>query len=159
MQIEENWPETSSLNHDVSIYLHRIRELGFADSRTLIAGYNLSPGEFDILASLRRSEPPYTLTPGELQRAVLITSGGLTKLLYQLENSNLIKRSVQEHDNRSKLVHLTSKGKRTIEKAMNALLGFHDEWLNKAFTRKEREQLRQLLGKAASALEKKNEKS
>ena len=90
---------------------------------------------------------------------MLITSGGLTKLLYQLGTSNLVKRSVQEHDRRSKLVHLTSKGKRTIEKAMNALLDFNAKWLNEAFTRKETEQLRQLLGKAAIALEKKNEKS
>ena len=156
MQIKNNWPETSTPNHDISIYLNRVRELLFTDARALIADFKLSPGEFDILASLRRSEPPHILTPGELQRAVLITSGGLTKLLYQLEASNLIKRSIQEHDRRSKLVHLTSKGKRTIEKAMNALLDFNYNWLNEAFTRKETEQLRLLLGKVAITLEKKN---
>ena len=97
------------------------------------------------------------LTPKELQRSLLITSGGLTKLLYQLEASELIRRSVQEHDKRSKLVHLTPNGKKIVGRAMAAMQESVKAWLDEAFTQREFEQLKQLLSKAACVLERKGE--
>jgi len=154
---KENWSEMSSLRHDFIVYLNRIRDLGFAKARTVMSGFNLSPGEFDILVTLRSSAKPYVLSPGELQKSVLITSGGLTKLLYQLEASGLINRSVQEHDKRSKLVHLTSKGKNAIEKAMSALMKIENAWLGDALTQREQKQLKNLLAKVVRVLENANE--
>lgn len=153
---QENWSEMYTPLHEFSIYLYRVRDLSFARARETVAGFNLSAGEFDILATLRRSPQPHVLTPTELQHSLLITSGGLTKLLYQLTAAGLIKRSTQKQDKRSKLVHLTPKGKKIAEQAMAAVQQTSKDWLNQAFTEEEFSQLRQLLGKAASVLEQKN---
>jgi DNA-binding MarR family transcriptional regulator len=56
------------------------------------AGHGLSPSELDVLVTLRRSAAPWVLTPSEIQRALLITSGGLTKILQQLEGRGLVTR-------------------------------------------------------------------
>ena len=96
---------------------------------------------------------PYVLTPTELQRSVLITSGGLTKLLYQLEARGLVSRSVQAQDKRSKLVHLTSKGKKLVERAVAEVMQVESQWIEQALSEKELEQLKKLLGKTAKAVE------
>ncbi len=118
---EENWPATFNATHRFVVYLHRLRALSGQSARKIMKAKGLSVGEFDILATLRRSPPPHRLSPTELQRSTLITSGGLTKLLYQLEAQALVARSVLQADKRSKLVHLAPKGKRLIETAMKAV--------------------------------------
>src|SRR5699024_6575720 len=42
--------------------------------RTVFIEHSLEPWEFDVLAELRRSGPPYELSPGKLLRATLVTS-------------------------------------------------------------------------------------
>lgn len=148
-----NWPEMYGQTHKFLVYLNRVRDLGFAQARGIMARLRISPGEFDILASLRRSAPPNVLSPSELQRSVLITSGGLTKLLYQLEARQLVSRSVQRDDRRCKLVHLTVKGRKFIEDAMRDVMEAETRWVERALSRDEREQLIELLGKSARAIE------
>ena len=150
---QDNWPEIGNPGLEIVVYLNRVRDLGFAQAREVITAYGMSPGEFDILMTLRRTASPHVLTPTELQQSMIITSGGLTKLLYQLETRGLVSRSVQQHDKRSKLVHLTSKGKKTVEKTAAALIKVENKWLGDALSTHELEQLKKLLGKAARVLE------
>ena len=44
----------------------------------LFAEAGLQPGEFDVLATLRRSGEPYMLSPTQLYEALMISSGGMT---------------------------------------------------------------------------------
>ena len=148
-----HWPELHSPVGDFLIYLNRIRDLVHAQVREILTTFSLSTGEFDILATLRRTAMPYVLTPTELQRSVLITSGGLTKLLYQLEARGLVSRSVQAQDKRSKLVHLTPKGKKLVERAVAEVMRVESQWIEQALSAKELEQLKKLLGKTAKAVE------
>lgn len=152
--VKENWPEAHDTTHEFVVYLNRVRDLSIARARETLAGFNLSLGEIDVLATLRHSAKPHVLTPTELQRSLLITSGGLTKLLYQLESRGLVSRSVQEQDKRSKLVHLTSKGKKTAEKAVAAVRQTTNGWIHSSLSERELDQLKNLLGKAAWGLEK-----
>ncbi|MCB1875797.1 MAG: MarR family transcriptional regulator [Chromatiales bacterium] len=151
--MKKNWPETYDSTHEFVVYLSRIRDLSFAKARETLARLGLSISEFDVLATLRCTTKPHILAPTELQRSLLITSGGLTKLLYQLEASGLVSRSVQEKDKRSKLVHLTSKGKRTIEQAMEAVQKETNKWLGGSLSVGELDQVKTLLGKVAQGLE------
>lgn len=157
--LKKNWRETYDSTHEFVIYLNRVRDLSFAKARETLARFSLSIGEFDVLATLRCSADPHVATPTELQRSLLITSGGLTKLLHQLESRNLVSRSVQEQDKRSKLVHLTPKGKETIEEAMTAVQRMTNEWLGKSLSPHELDELTTLLGKAAQGIEKENSPS
>lgn len=153
-QIQNNWPEVSSPAHEAAIYLYKVRDLSFVRSCETLKKFNLSVSEFDILASLRRSPKPYILTPSELQRSLLITSGGLTKLLYQLEAAGFITRSMHANDKRSKLVHLSSAGEKKVELAMHAIQTTLESWMNEAYSEQELKQLQQLLSKASAVLEK-----
>lgn len=62
----------------------------------VFAKAGLDTGEFDVLATLLRSGPPYRLWPTELYRSLMISSGGLTNRLDRLENAGLIRRGEPE---------------------------------------------------------------
>jgi DNA-binding MarR family transcriptional regulator len=70
-----------------------------------------SRGEFDVLATLRRAGEPYCLSPTQLYKALLITSGAMTNRLSHLEQQGLIRRIADPKDKRSTLVSLTSTGR------------------------------------------------
>ncbi len=50
-----------------------------------IARYGLKPGEFDVLACLRRTGEPFELTPKALVEHLLLSSGAMTNRLDRLE--------------------------------------------------------------------------
>jgi len=81
------------------------------------AGFGLDRGEFDVIASLRRSGPPYRLTPTEMYALLMISSGGLTHRLDRLEKAGLIRREKSPHDGRSVQVMLTEAGAALAEQA------------------------------------------
>jgi predicted dehydrogenase len=60
------------------------------------------PGEFDVLATLRRSGDPYMLSPTRLYEAAMISSGGMTNRLDRLERAGLIERRPDPSDRRGK---------------------------------------------------------
>ena len=147
------WPDANHTIECLAIYLHRSAQLLLKHATQSIQQHRINTSEFDVLAALRNSPPPHVSTPTELQRSMLITSGGLTKLLYQLEAGGLISRSVQERDKRSKLVHLTNAGKDLVEKSMGELHETDSEMLDAALSKKELNQLVALLGKVTRTLE------
>ncbi|MGW7312010.1 MarR family winged helix-turn-helix transcriptional regulator [Streptomyces sp. NPDC054854] len=70
----------------------------------------LGSGDFDVLAALRRSGEPYSLSAGELSRTVLVTTGAISKRVDRLEARGLVGRSVTESDSRGRLITLTDEG-------------------------------------------------
>ncbi|MFF9522901.1 MarR family winged helix-turn-helix transcriptional regulator [Streptomyces achromogenes] len=82
--------------------------------------YGISRGEFDVLATLRRSGEPYTLSPRELSATLMLTTGGTTGRLDKLERAGLLHRSPDPHDRRGLKVTLTEEGLRLIDEAVGA---------------------------------------
>ena len=72
--------------------------------------YDMKLGEFDVLATLRRSGKPYRLTPSELIGSMMLTSGAMTNRLDKLEAKGLISREHSKEDRRSVSVQLTKDG-------------------------------------------------
>ncbi|SEN02886.1 MarR family winged helix-turn-helix transcriptional regulator [Halomonas caseinilytica] len=70
----------------------------------------LQPREFDVLATLRRAGEPYALTPTQLFKVLMFSSGGMTNQLDRLEKAGLIARRPNPDDRRSMLVTLTEEG-------------------------------------------------
>lgn len=81
------------------------------------ARYGISRGEFDALATLRRSGEPYTLSPRELSATLMLTTGGMTGRLDKLERAGLLRRSPDPHDRRGLQVTLTDRGLELIDEA------------------------------------------
>lgn len=86
--------------------------------KAVFAKYGLQRGEFDVLATLRRSGKPYQLTPTALFKSVMLTSGAMTNRLDRLEKAGWIIRKADPEDRRSVLVSLTPAGLKLIDKAV-----------------------------------------
>lgn len=84
------------------------------------AEYGLNAASFDVLATLRRSGPPYALSPGDLIESTMVTSGTMTNRIDQLEKAGLVERKQSREDRRSFLISLTDKGFRIIDEAVAA---------------------------------------
>ncbi|HEX3426698.1 MAG TPA: MarR family transcriptional regulator [Acidimicrobiales bacterium] len=87
-----------------------------------LSGFGLSRASWDVLASLRRSGPPYRKSPTELYLALMRTSGAMTHRLARLERSGLIRRVPDPGDGRGLLVELTVKGVQLVDRAAPAHL-------------------------------------
>ncbi|MFB8277233.1 MarR family winged helix-turn-helix transcriptional regulator [Nocardia colli] len=81
--------------------------------------YGLGRGEFDVLATLRRSGPPFELTAGELRDSTMVTSGAVTKRVDRLEQAGLVNRRAAADDARGRLIQLTDQGRAVIDKAVD----------------------------------------
>lgn len=95
----------------VSRHLRREMEKTFATNK-------LNAASFDVLATLRRSGPPYALSPGELMTTMMVTSGTVTNRIDQLEKVGLVQRSPSPEDGRSVVISLTKVGFALIEKVV-----------------------------------------
>ncbi|WP_323778672.1 MarR family transcriptional regulator [Leisingera sp.] len=84
------------------------------------AEFGLNAAKFDVLATLRRSGNPYTLSPGDLLKATMVASGTMTNRIDRLEADGLVKREVNPEDSRSFLVGLTKEGLALIDRAVTA---------------------------------------
>jgi DNA-binding MarR family transcriptional regulator len=98
--------------HEASIVVARERQA------PLYARYGLQQGEFDALATLRRSGAPEGLTPTALFEAAMMSSGGMTARIDRLEKAGLVARGPHPTDRRATLVRLTDKGFGLIETIM-----------------------------------------
>ena len=90
--------------------------------RAAFAGRGLEPWEFDVLSALRRQGPPYQLSPGELLRITLVTSGTMTNRVQRLEQAGLAARQPDPQDRRGVLVGLTAEGRARVDAALADLL-------------------------------------
>ncbi|MER8367858.1 MarR family transcriptional regulator [Mesorhizobium sp. M1348] len=117
----------------------------------LFASYGLQSGEFDVLATLRRSGPPYALTPTALYEATMVTSGAMTNRLDRLEKSGLIKRGPHPDDRRGIVVQLTKKGLALIDEAVAAHVANEHQILS-GLARPEQIMLARLLEKLIASL-------
>ncbi|MBE1706963.1 MULTISPECIES: MarR family winged helix-turn-helix transcriptional regulator [Mesorhizobium] len=112
----------------------------------LFAQFGLQAGEFDVLATLRRSGSPYALTPTDLYEATMVTSGAMTNRLDRLEKAGLILRGPHPNDRRGIVVQLTGKGLTLIDEALTAHVANEHEILA-GLNDAERETLSRLLEK------------
>ncbi|NGZ05619.1 MAG: MarR family transcriptional regulator [Magnetococcales bacterium] len=118
----ESWPESlDPVVMPFTLALHRAYTVLYGRACTEMARFGLSPAEFDVLATLRRAPRPHELTPSQLQRSLVITSGGLTKVLHQLTSRGLVERPRVEGDRRVKPVRLSATGQPLIEQAFQAV--------------------------------------
>lgn len=84
----------------------------------VFADHGLEAWEFDMLATLRRSGPPFRLSAGQLLKSMMITSGTMTNRIDRLEARGLIRRVDDPDDRRVVLVELTGDGREKIDEAL-----------------------------------------
>jgi DNA-binding MarR family transcriptional regulator len=152
-RMKKNWPKAATPTFEVCLSVHRLSDLGRANGQKLASRHGLSLTEIDVLAALRRAALPHELSPTELYSAVLISSGGLTKVLHGLERRGLISRVADDVDRRSRRVRLTPAGKALAERTVAAVQASDEERFSKALSTAEMARLATLLRKLLLVLE------
>jgi DNA-binding MarR family transcriptional regulator len=116
----------------LSRLLDRARKAAFAEQ-------HVEPWEFDVLAALRRTGKPYRLSPSQLLRETMVTSGTMTNRVDRLEARGYVARSADPRDRRGVLVGLTTAGKRAVDGAFEMLILSERELLAELSTAERRE--------------------
>lgn len=78
---------------------------------------------FDMMAALDRA--PEGLTPGEVSRRMMVSSGNVTGLAARLEAEGLIERRQHATDRRACVLRLTPRGRRVFAQQSAA----HERWI------------------------------
>lgn len=94
--------------------IYRIGDLAGRRIAAVFEKHGIDRGEFDVLATLTRNGAPYELTPTDLYRELMISSGGLTHRLKGLEARGLVERVKSDADGRSLGVKLTEAGRALV---------------------------------------------
>jgi len=84
--------------------------------------HGLESGWHDVLATLRRTGPPFQLRVTDFSGALMLTSSGTTKRLDKLEQAGLIARVPDPADRRGTLIRLTDAGRELIDNVTAAHL-------------------------------------
>lgn len=82
------------------------------------AAHDLQPGEFDMLATLRRAGHPYRLTAGALVDASMVTSGAITNRVDRLVAKDLVTRETDRANRRRVLITLTDRGRQLVDEVV-----------------------------------------
>jgi DNA-binding MarR family transcriptional regulator len=151
-QWSREWPE---LDVEAKKVINRVGRVSVQFDRRFkatLAGQDLSYYAFKLLATLRRAGPPYQLTPTELSRSQLVSSGTMTHQIDQLEEAGLVERQPDPSDRRGSLVTLTAAGRERIDRAL--LANAEDELAAvAALSPEDRATLERLLRKLLRSLE------
>jgi DNA-binding MarR family transcriptional regulator len=93
------------------------RTAGYFDQavNAQLGEHGLNRAAWDVLASLRREGPPYELSPTELYRSLMRTSGAMTNRLHRLEAAGLVERRPDPQDGRGIVVRLTPRGLKLVD--------------------------------------------
>lgn len=100
--------------------LHRLAARLTEELVAVYAEHGLGEGEFDVLATLRRSGAPYELAPGDLAASTMVTSGAVTKRVDRCVERGWVTRRVSDADGRGRVVALTPAGRELIDRAFEA---------------------------------------
>ena len=155
-RIIEQWriarPDLDPSPQGVIGRLHRLAGRLTEELVAVYGEFGLGEGEFDVLATLRRSGAPYELTPGELAAQTMVSSGAVTKRVDRCLEQGWVTRRVGDGDARGRVIALTRSGCEVIDAAFAAhmanehrLVGLLDE--------RDRSRLAHLLEKWGRALD------
>lgn len=155
-QIMQQWrrerPDLDVSPQAVIGRLHRLADTLNHELDLVYAEFGVGDGEFDVLATLRRSGSPFELTPGELADSTMVSSGAVSKRVDRLTAAGLVSRRVSDTDARGRVVTLTADGRSLIDRAFTRHIA-NEHRLVGAFTDAERVQLAGLLEKWVLALD------
>ena len=119
---EREYPDLDTSTFPPMVRLARLSLLIEGFQQEVLAPFELSSGDYGVLAALRRAGGSYQLSPSKLYSRLERSSGGMTKILKRLEEQGLVERSPDPTDGRGSVVSLTHEGLDVQERVFNAFL-------------------------------------
>ncbi|HSJ29731.1 MAG TPA: MarR family transcriptional regulator [Acidimicrobiia bacterium] len=99
---------------------------------------------YDVLATLRRSGPPYELAAGDLVGQTMVTTGAMTNRIDRLEERGLVERRDAPDDRRKVVVRLTRAGLDLVDDVVASHLATEGEIMAALSPRQQEELVRSL---------------
>ncbi|MFI0778279.1 MarR family winged helix-turn-helix transcriptional regulator [Streptomyces sp. NPDC021212] len=122
---------------------NRLVEWGMVE---YLAAEGMERWEFDVLATLRRSGPPYALSPKALATTMMIKPPALTHRVDRLVRRGLVDRELDPASRRRMVISLTPEGFELVDNAVEGHVR-NGERLFSGLDRAEQEQLTHLMRK------------
>lgn len=119
-QWAQSRPELDVSALEVFGRLHRSFLLYRSRINGVFEEYGTNEAGFDVLACLRRAEPDFRRTAGELAKQTLVTTGGLTLRVNRLEEAGLVLRERDDEDARVVYVTLSETGRDLVDRVADA---------------------------------------
>jgi DNA-binding MarR family transcriptional regulator len=142
-------------NFLLAIYLMRLGTMIERDfDRLCLQRYRISGSDMRVLFALRRGGPPYVKRPTDLFKALLVTSGAMTKKVDRLASLGMVERVRDPGHLGGFLIRLTRKGVQVADETVEALAkrSAIDPAMGQ-FTPAEREQINRFALRMLTALE------
>ena len=149
--VSKSWPQALHAKAPGVWSVYRTYDSLIAAYANAIAPLGLQVADAEALVALRSQGEPYMLSPTQLCYFMLISSGGLTKVLKRLESQEWVERVPNPDDGRSQLVKLAAKGIDVLEEAVIAVAAVEKQSMA-GITQEEHDQLQRLLAKMAANL-------
>jgi len=125
-EILDQWhKERPDLDVSSMATVGRLHRVSRAIERKLGAGlarFGLQPWSFDVLATLRRTGPPYELNPSAIVQSLMVSNSAMTNRIDRLEEARWVERAPASSDRRVTMVRLTQTGRQVIDAALEANL-------------------------------------
>ncbi len=132
-ELEDAWgreyPDLETAPLPPLVRLARLSLLIEEFQRAVLEPFELSPGDYGVLAALRRAGAPYALSPGRLTSNLRRSTGGMTKILKRLEERGYLERAPDPEDGRGSRVGLTRRGRPVQERVFHAFLSASSDLL------------------------------
>jgi len=155
-RIEKDWlrerPDIDASSVGIVTRIWRIARYLEQERNQRLAELGTDRITLDVLAMLRRSGKPYRMTAGQLTKAALITSGGISGRLDKLERNGLVVRSFNPDDRRQVDVQLTKAGVKLVDSVVSDLMD-HESLLLAPLSDRDHADLKRLLKKLLSHFE------
>ncbi|MCF1496353.1 MarR family transcriptional regulator [Agrobacterium vitis] len=137
--IQQEWalarPDLPVRSIGVITRIWRIAKLLSDHRRHTMNQLGMEPAIRDLLANLRRSDPPYRLRVGELAARCHVSKGAITQRVERAVSAGLVRttsarvhlrESPASNDKRAVWIELTPHGKERVEATVEALLTHED---------------------------------
>ncbi|WEK54075.1 MAG: MarR family transcriptional regulator [Candidatus Cohnella colombiensis] len=108
-------------------------------SNEFLSRFNLTTAQFDVLVQIRLYQP---LTQMELAEKVIVTQGGISRMLARLEKERYI---VRKQDWKIKTINLTEKAESIMDQVFPEQLAFQTSFFDDVLTDEEQKTLYSLM--------------
>ncbi|VAW76328.1 Transcriptional regulator, MarR family [hydrothermal vent metagenome] len=149
-------PDLDPWSSGVTARLQRLSRAFLRDAEANLKPLDLTWEAFSVIVTLRRVGEPFELSPGDLLREGLLTSGAVTNRIDRVERLGLVKRHPDPKDRRGIIVRLTPAGKQLADVAIEHNFSRNEELLS-ILSKDELAQLSGIMSKLLLSIEKRPE--
>ncbi|WP_067478994.1 MarR family winged helix-turn-helix transcriptional regulator [Actinomadura hibisca] len=96
------------------------------ERRRLLADLGVDVATLDLLSTLRRSGPPYRMSPSGLAEACMVTRGAITQRVERAAEAGLVERTTTGSGYHARAVTLTEAGNALLDRVVGELLAAED---------------------------------